>query len=187
MLTYTGTPVGQTVCRGNRVVLEAGQAGSSYQWYRNGTTAANKLIDVAGVQQGTRTASLTLVSVQTTATYYCVVTSGTTNQTTGPFVVTVNFGCTSRQAADEPLAALTVLLAPNPLENNRLRATVRGAGGQPVLAELTDLRGYVLRREQWAEAPPELTLDWEVSQGTPLLLLRVSTGGQQQTLKVFNP
>ena len=133
------------------------------------------------------TASLTLVSVQTTATYYCVVTNGTTNQTTGPFVVTVNFGCTARQGSDEPLAALTVLLAPNPLEDNRLRATVRGAEGQPLLAELTDLRGYVLRRQQWTEAPPELTLDWEVSQGTPLLLLRVSTGGQQQTIKVFNP
>ena len=64
------TPANQTVCRSGAVLLRATSTGVRYEWYKNGTAAPFKLTEIASIQRGTTTSSLTLVSVQTTATYY---------------------------------------------------------------------------------------------------------------------
>lgn len=193
LLDYTGvvaSPASQTVCRSSRVVLNSALTGTSYQWFRGSVSVANRLSDVAGVQTGTRTASLTLVSVQTTANYFCVATTGTVSQTAGPFNVTVNFGCTAPGArlAAEPEVALQVSVAPNPLDGEWLRATVTGAGGQGLQAQLVNERGYPVQAQQWPQADEQQRIEWDLT-GRPggLYLLQITSGTQRQTLKVIKP
>ena len=203
------TPTSQTVCRSSRVVLSAPPTGRSadgvrYEWFKNGTSAPFKLTEIASIQRGATTASLTLVSVQTTASYYVKVFAANNNFTVeGPFVVTVNYGCVApgtRQAALDGSApaegiepGLQIRLLPNPLTDGRLRAVVQGAEGQPLSVELTDLRGMTLYRQQWDGAAPAQAVDWDVrQQPAGVYLLRAvsqqaSGASQRQTLKVLKP
>jgi len=150
-------PGSQTVCRGSRVVLSVGLPGLRYQWYINGQTVAFELDELRNRQIGTKTASLTLASVQTTASYYVKVTGANGSVVWGgPFRVVVDFGCTppgARVASGEEVAevSLDVVLTPNPLADGMLRAVVSGAGGHPLVVELVDLWGRwcVRRRGRW--------------------------------------
>ncbi len=202
MLTVVATPTSQSVCRSSTVVLNAITTGTRYEWYKNGQSAPFKLTEIASIQKGTTTSSLTIVSAQTTATYYCKVfqTDGSFSFA-GPFVVTVNYGCTApsaRQAALDGSApvewtetGLQIRLLPNPLTDGRLRAVVQGAEGQPLMVELLDLRGRQLHQQQWAGAAPAQAVDWDVSaQPAGAYLLRAvsqqaSGTTQSQTLKVL--
>ena len=200
----TTTPASQTVCRSSAVVLQAITTGTRYEWYKNGQSAPFKLTEIASIQKGTATSSLTLVSIQTTASYYVKVFQANNSFSfEGPFVVTADYSCTApsaRQAAPltqerEPIAEtnLQVVLTPNPLTDGRLRAIVQGAEGQPLTVELLDLRGRKLHQQQWAGAAPAQTLDWDVSgQPAGAYLLRAvnqraSGASQSQTLKVIKP
>ena len=86
--------------------------------------------EIRNKQVGTKTATLTLVSFQTTATYYVKVFAANGSFTWGgPYKVTVDFGCTApgaRLAAVE--VPLSVMLTPNPLVDGQLRAIIIGAG-----------------------------------------------------------
>ena len=208
------TPTSQTVCRSSRVVLSAPTTGRSadgvrYEWYKNGTSAPFKLTEIASIQRGTTTSSLTLVSVQTTASYYVKVFAANSASTPGsvtvegPFVVTINYGCTAPSARQAALdgatpaewteAGLQIRLLPNPLTDGRLRAVVQGAEGQPLTLELLDLRGMILHQQQWETAAPGQAVDWDVSgQPAGVYLLRAvsqqaSGASQRQTLKVLKP
>jgi len=90
----TTTPGSQTVCRSSNVVLNATTTGTRYEWYKNGQSIANKLAEITSIQRGTTTVSLTIVSIQTTASYYCKVFQANGSFTwSGPFSVAVDYSC----------------------------------------------------------------------------------------------
>jgi len=186
------SPGSQTVCRSSQVVLPAGAVGTRYEWYKNGQTAPFKMTEIASIQKGTTTSSLTLVSVQTTANYYCKVFQANGSFVfTGPFAVVVNYGCVApgaRVAATEVAeVSLSVVLTPNPLIDGQLRAVVRGAAGQSLSVQLVDLRGQVVRAQQWAEAENEQVVDWNINQqSTGMYLLQAQAGNQIKTIKVIH-
>lgn len=193
-ITVVAYPVAsQMVCRSSRVELTVGLPGSRYEWYKNGQSAPFKLTEIASIQKGTATSSLMLVSVQTTANYYCkIVQSNGSFAFAGPFQVVVNYGCIApgaRQAAQSGTdVPLSVVLAPNPLADGQLRAVVRGAGGQLLSVELVDLRGEVIRFQNWPVAEVEQLIEWDVtSRSSGVYLLRAGANGQSQVVKVIKP
>ena len=179
------------MCRSSSVVLSAMTTGVRYEWYKNGQSAPFKLTEIASIQKGTATSSLTLVSVQTTASYYVKVFQANGSFTfDGPYVVTVNYGCTTpgaRIAAAEVVEIpLTVTLMPNPVVDGRLRAVVSGAAGQALSVKLLDLRGQVVREQAWSEADAEQVVDWSIGQrASGLYLLQAQTPGRSTTVKVI--
>ncbi|MBO0934042.1 T9SS type A sorting domain-containing protein [Fibrella aquatilis] len=180
-------PASQTLCRGSQVVMNVFPTGVRYEWYKNGQTAANKLLDVVGVQRGTTTASLTLVSVQTNATYYAKTFAANGSFSwSGPFALVIG-NCGGRVAAAEPAAAtLQIQVTPNPLITNTLRATVSGAGGHRLTLQLLDLQGKPVIEQTWPEAAEQQAVEWNVSQQPAgMLLLRATTERQRQTVKVL--
>ncbi|MBC7572625.1 MAG: T9SS type A sorting domain-containing protein, partial [Spirosoma sp.] len=185
-------PGSQTACRSSVVVLNATTTGVRYEWYKNGTSAPFKLTEIASIQKGTATSSLTVVSVQTTASYYVKVFQANNSFTfDGPFVVTVNYGCTApaRVAASEVAEVpLTMTLTPNPLVDGQLRAVVRGAAGQALSAELVDVSGRTVKAQVWPVADAEQVVAWDVTaRPSGMYILRVQTGKQRQALKVVKP
>jgi hypothetical protein len=183
-------PLSQTVCKGSRVVLKVNAEGATgYQWFENGKSAKSQISEKSGVYAGTSTGSLTLVSAQSTANYFCRVTmTDGSIQWYGQYNVTVNKKCNARMGSEEPEVALSISLQANPIENGELRAIVRGAAGQPLTVHLHDLRGYVIRQQTWEQAATEQVIEWSVSTQSPgLYLLRAVSNGQQQTVKVLKP
>ena len=186
-LTVVATPSSQTLCRSSTVVLNAITTGVRYEWYKNGTSAPFKLTEISSIQRGTATSSLTLVSIQTTASYYVKVFQANGSFSfDGPFVVTVNYGCIApgaRVAAAE--VPLSMTLTPNPVVDGQLRAVVTGAGGQPLSVQLLDLKGQVLRSQTWAEADANQLVEWSIEQqGSGLYMLQAESNGQAKTIKV---
>ncbi len=132
--------ISPAVCRSTSTVLSVVTTGSGllYQWYKNGQTVPSKMTEIASIQKGTTTASLTVVSPQTTANYFLKATDGGgTVVWYGPFRITVDYGCVGRLAADFSEIEFQVVLAPNPLENGRLQAIISGAGGQALTVHLS--------------------------------------------------
>ncbi len=83
-------------------------------------------------------------------------------------------------------SALEVRVLGNPVENGALSVEVRGAGGQPVLLNLSDLRGQVIGSHQVTQADSVEQHTFEMGQQPAgLYLLRVSTLTQMRTLKVL--
>jgi len=186
-------PGNQTVCRSSSVVLTVGLPGSRYEWYKNGQSAPFKLTEIASIQKGTATSSLTIVSVQTTANYYCkVFQADGSSGFAGPFQVAVNYGCIAPGArlAAEPVVEvpLAITLMPNPLASGQLRAVVRGAGGVSLSVELVDLRGGVVRSQTWPVADEQHRVEWDITvRPSGLYLLRATANGKSQTVNVIKP
>ncbi len=184
------TPANQTVCRSSQVVLKASTTGVRYEWYKNGQTAPFKLTEIASIQRGTTTSSLTLVSVQTTASYYVKVFQANGSSIfEGPFVVTVNYNCVgggARVGAPAVEVPLGVVVLGNPVTDGVLRAVVQGASGGPLQVLLTDSRGRLIGQQTLDEASADQPLSMNLgSVPGGLLLLRVSTPTQSQTVKVI--
>ena len=175
-----------TVCRKSNVVLTVTATGInlSYSWLED--NGNGKLHELTGSNAST-TNSLTLTNVQQSSDYYCRVTGTYGTVLVGPIKLTVNRTCTARAGSEEP-AVLSVVLAPNPLENGLLRATVRGAGGQPLTVQLHDIGGYVIGQQSWEQAEVDQLIEWNVAtQPAGLYLLRAVSNGQHQTVKVVKP
>ena len=195
--TVTGA-ASKTVCRGGTTALSVVTTGVglTYQWYKNGQTAANKLIEIASIQKGTTTASLTLVNAQVSATYYVKVADGNGGISWyGPVKASVNANCSGRVAAEARggESLLEVVLLANPLTDGRVRALVRGAQGGPLQVQLLDMRGRAVGHQRWEEPAQPQLIDWDVSGQAPgvylLQVVTVSQAGPAQlvTLKVVNP
>ena len=96
--------------------------------------------------------------------------------------------CGSARAgvSQEPIATLGVVVLGNPITGQELSVEIRGMEGQPVRLQLTDLAGRPIG-ERWVERASALerqTLNVS-EQPAGLLLLRVSTPTQSQTVKVL--
>lgn len=80
---------------------------------------------------------------------------------------------------------LQVGISPNPAPDGRLHITVRGAEGQPVRLQLTNLTGQVVTEQAIPQAGPTETVDWTISaQPTGLYLLRATTPTHVKSVKV---
>jgi len=190
------TPDNQTVCRSSQVILTTTTTGARYEWYKNGQSIPFKLTEIASIQRGTSTASLTLVSVQTTATYYVKVFAANSTSTPGSFTwvgpmrVTVDFSCVTpgaRQAAPTVTEVpLSIKIVPNPITDNYLRAIIGGVAGQPLSVQLVDERGQLIREQSWSTAQADHQIEWFLSsQPAGLYWLQVSTPGQAKTVKII--
>ncbi len=186
------TPASQTVCRSSQVVLTAMTTGVRYEWYKNGTSAPFKLTEIASIQKGTTTSSLTLVSSQTTAKYYVKVFQANGSFSfEGPFQVVVNYGCVAPgarvAAAEVAEVPLSVVLTPNPVVDGQLRAVVRGAAGMALSVELVDLNGQPIRQQQWAVGEDGQLVEWDISQcPAGMYVLRAEANGRTKTVKVIH-
>lgn len=193
--TVTGA-ASQSSCRNGSAVITVVASGNpvKYEWYRTSINSARLTENPAQVR-GTSTASLTLINQQVTADYYVRVTDANgTAVVYGPFRMTVNLNCNiyGRVGAEE--STLQVVLAPNPLRDNQLRAIIEGAEGQPLQVELRDLTGRPVRSQAWEQAGSRQEIDWNLSnESSGVYLLRAigsPIGGnraQAQTVKVIKP
>ncbi|GAB3494620.1 hypothetical protein GCM10027341_10990 [Spirosoma knui] len=198
--TATTTVLGgnnPTVCRGGTAVINVAVEGDPirYEWYKNSLTSP-KLMETPQLFRGTATASLTLINAQsnTQGNFFLKVTdrSGTV-RVYGPYRLTVDASCRARELAQLE-TPLQVELAPNPIQQDRLRAVVRGAEGRPLQVELIDLSGKPIRQQHWQQADSEQRIDWDMSsQASGVYLLQVvseadkGTPAQRQSLKVIKP
>jgi len=83
-------------------------------------------------------------------------------------------------------SVLEVQVLGNPARDNQVSFEVRGAGGQPLRLQLTDMQGQVLGTHVIEQAGEVAAHRFELGRGSAgLLLLRVSTPTQLQTVKVL--
>ncbi|HLK98508.1 MAG TPA: T9SS type A sorting domain-containing protein, partial [Hymenobacter sp.] len=81
---------------------------------------------------------------------------------------------------------VNVRIIGNPVRNGQVSVEVRGATGQLLRLNLTDMRGQMIGTHQVEQADSVEHHTFEVSrQTTGLLLLRVTTPTQSQTVKVI--
>lgn len=153
----TQPPLSQTVCLKSRVVLTVSVPGAaSYRWFETGQSANSQMNDKNGVQLGTATNSLTLVSAQATSNYFCRVTLANGSiQWLGQYNVTVYKKCIGRMGVESE-ETLQVRLFPNPVVDV-LQLEVSGLN-QPAQVRLYDIQGRA--QGQWSMVP-------QAGQGTP--------------------
>ncbi|GAB3507178.1 hypothetical protein GCM10027341_41300 [Spirosoma knui] len=186
-----------TVCRGGTAVINVVVEGDpvKYEWYKNSLTSP-KLMETPQLFRGTATSSLTLINAQTNTqgNFFLKVTdrSGTV-RVYGPYRLTVDANCRAREIASLE-TPLQVELAPNPIQQDRLRAIVRGAEGRSLQVELVDVSGRSIRQQQWQQADSQQLIDWNIQgQASGMYLLQVvSEAGnglpaQRQSVKVIKP
>ncbi|WP_460984176.1 putative Ig domain-containing protein, partial [Spirosoma fluminis] len=183
-----------TVCRGGTAVISVAVSGApvKYEWYKNSLTSP-KLMETPQLFRGTATSSLTLINAQsnTQGNFYLKTTDQAGVVTIyGPYRLTVDGSCRAREVA-QPELLLQVELAPNPIQQDRLRAVIRGAEGRPLQVELINLQGHLVRQQKWQQANDQHSIDWDLQgQSNGLYLLQViSEGGaglpaQRQSVKV---
>ncbi|GAB3546151.1 hypothetical protein GCM10027577_19360 [Spirosoma fluminis] len=184
-----------TVCRGGTAVINVVVEGGAvkYEWYKTSLTTP-KIMETPQLFRGTATSSLTLINAQTNTqgNFYLKVTdrSGTI-KVYGPYRLTVDASCRARGIAllETPLQ---VELAPNPIQQERLRAVVRGAEGRSLQVELVDLSGKPIRQQHWQQADSQQRIDWDMQgQASGLYLLQVvseagnGVAAQRQSVKVI--
>ncbi|GAB3510484.1 hypothetical protein GCM10027341_48890 [Spirosoma knui] len=185
------------VCRGGTAVISVIVGGNpvKYEWYKN-TLTSPKLMETPQLFRGTATSSLTLINAQTNTqgNFFLKVTdkSGTV-MIYGPYRLNVDAGCKAREAAQLEMP-LQVELAPNPIQQDRLRAVVRGAEGRSLQVELLDLSGKPIRQQHWRQAEAQHVLDWDMQAHTSgIYLLHVVSEAsndepaQRQSMKVVKP
>ncbi|GAB3548780.1 choice-of-anchor Q domain-containing protein [Spirosoma fluminis] len=186
-----------TVCRGGTAVINVAVSGSpiKYEWYKNSLTSP-KIMETPQLFRGTATSSLTLINAQTNTqgNFYLKTTDQAGAVTIyGPYRLTVDASCRAREIAQLE-TPLQVELAPNPIQQGRLRAVVKGAEGRALSVELLDLSGKPIRQQHWQQADAQQLIDWDMQlQGSGLYLLQVvseaSSGlpAQRQSVKVVKP
>jgi hypothetical protein len=95
-------------------------------------------------------------------------------------------GSARQGASDEEPTPLTVVVLGNPVPGREVSVEVRGAAGRLLRLQLTDLKGQVVSERRVDEAG---LVEHQVlllgAQAPGLLLLRVSTPTQNQTVKVL--
>ncbi|GAB3559701.1 hypothetical protein GCM10027577_52610 [Spirosoma fluminis] len=198
-ITSTTVPGGNnpTVCRGGTTVINVAVEGDPirYEWYKNSLTTP-KLMETPQLFRGTATSSLTLINAQsnTQGNFYLKVTDRSNAiKVYGPYRLTVDASCRAREVAQLE-TPLQVELAPNPIQQDRLRAVVRGAAGHSLQVELINVSGKPIRQQHWQQAEALQVLEWDMSsQASGMYLLQVISEArnglpaQRQSVKVVKP
>ncbi|GAB3511024.1 hypothetical protein GCM10027341_50050 [Spirosoma knui] len=186
-----------TVCRGGTAVISVAVSGApvKYEWFKNSLTTP-KLMETPQLFRGTATSSLTLINAQTNTqgNFYLKTTDQAGTVTIyGPYRLTVDASCRAREVVQLE-TPLQVELAPNPIQQDRLRAVVRGVEGRVLQVELVDLSGKPIRQQRWQQADAQQLIDWDMQrQGSGLYLLQIvseagnGTPAQRQSVKVVKP
>ncbi|GAB3696006.1 hypothetical protein GCM10027592_18490 [Spirosoma flavus] len=93
----------------------------------------------------------------------------------------------SRRGVAEPETVLQVKVLGNPIQDRQVRVEVSGAQGQPLHLELRDVQGRLVSEQMLPQAGSTEACSLKISQESAgLILLRVSTPTQQQTVKLLN-
>ncbi|GAB3499048.1 hypothetical protein GCM10027341_21480 [Spirosoma knui] len=198
--TVVGGVSSLTVCRGGTAVISVAVSGSpvKYEWYKNSLTTP-KIMETPQLFRGTATSSLTIINAQTNTQgdFYLKVTDGAGSVVVyGPYRLYVDASCRARVGAETVIdeSPLAVLLAPNPLQQEHLRAVVRGGEYRPLQVELVDLRGRLVRQQRWEQAAAEQVIDWDLQgevSGVYVLdvISRSSRDGgiERRSVKVIKP
>ena len=80
---------------------------------------------------------------------------------------------------------MRVIVAPNPLIDGQLRATIWGAEGQPLTVQVVSSGGTILGSQHWPAAQDGQAVAWNLSQHPAgLYLLQVQTDSQQHVIKI---
>ncbi|GAB3510951.1 hypothetical protein GCM10027341_49890 [Spirosoma knui] len=186
-----------TVCRGGTavIIVTVGSGVVKYEWYKNSLTSP-KLMETPQLFRGTATSSLTLINAQsnTQGNFYLKTTDQSGTVTVyGPYRLTVDANCRAREVAQVEIPS-QVELAPNPIQQDRLRAIVRGAEGRSLQVDLVDLSGKPVRQQRWQQAEAHHVIDWDMqTQSSGMYLLQVvseagnGVAAQRQSVKVVKP
>ncbi|GAB3558786.1 hypothetical protein GCM10027577_50380 [Spirosoma fluminis] len=186
-----------TLCRGGTGVISVTVEGApvKFEWYKN-SLSTPKIMETPQLFRGTATSSLTIINAQTNTQgdFYLKVTerSGSV-QVYGPYRLIVDATCRARAIAGLEIP-LQVELAPNPIQQDRLRAIIRGAAGRSLQVELVNLQGHSVRQQVWPQAEAEQVVDWDLqANSSGVYLLQVvseaaaSNPAQRQSVKVIKP
>ena len=113
-------------------------------------------------------------------------TSGEASYTYNWLSVCGNSGSGRIGSTTSAESALQVRVIGNPAQNGQVSVEVRGAAGQPLRMQLTDMRGQIIGSHQIEQAGSVERHTFEIGrQSTGLLLLRATTSTQSQTVKVI--
>jgi hypothetical protein len=118
----------------------------------------------------------------------------TANQGTGSqfsfrydWLAACNASAVRLAAYAEPGAELQVKILGNPVNDGMVKLEVRGAQGQPLALQLMDKNGRLITEHQVEQAGVVENHSLELGQqATGLLLLRVNTPSQNQTVKILH-
>ena len=96
-------------------------------------------------------------------------------------------GGSARQGAVEPTPGWQIRVLGNPVVGSQAEVEIAGAGGQPLTLRLLDGQGRLLGEQRIEEALPVQRVSVPLGESRGQLLLQVSTGSAQQSLKLVRP
>jgi hypothetical protein len=91
----------------------------------------------------------------------------------------------ARLSAEPGTGELVVQVLGNPVSGRQVEALVSGAAGQALRVELVSLQGRVLDQQQVEQAQPQQRVVLQAGASPGVLLLRVSTASQTQTVRLL--
>ncbi|CCH55900.1 hypothetical protein BN8_05198 [Fibrisoma limi BUZ 3] len=179
-------PANQSVCSGSDVTLLVQASGSNlkYEWFRSSISNQNKLAENPSKQTGTSTASLKLIKVSQSQSYYVRISGDCGVISSGPVQVTVQ-ACGARQGIAEAGSGLQVKLLGNPVEGKNVEVEVRGVAGQLVELRLVDAQGKLVAQQRINRAEEFERISMPVGQGGGIFFLDVHTAHERQQMKVL--
>ncbi|WP_158600277.1 immunoglobulin domain-containing protein [Fibrisoma montanum] len=178
-------PPAQSVCSGSDLTLtvQASVTSLRYEWFRGSISNLNKLADNPSQQTGTTTASLKLIRVSQSESYFVRISGECGVISSEAIPVTVQ-ACGARQGVGEATRGLQVVVLGNPVAGQTVEVEVRGAQAQPLRLQLIDQRGQLVDELARPAAQAVESVRLRLGQVAGLYLLRVATPTQRQTVKV---
>gem|GEM_PF-786382 len=178
-------PPAQSVCSGSDLTLTVQASGTNlrYEWFRGSISNLNKLADNPSQQTGTTTASLKLIRVSQSESYFVRISGECGVVSSEAIPVTVQ-ACGARQGVGEATRGLQVVVLGNPVAGQTVEVEVRGAQDQPLRLQLIDQRGQLVDDLARPAAQAVESVRLRLGQVAGLYLLRVATPTQRQTVKV---
>ncbi|GAB2524158.1 hypothetical protein GCM10027085_13040 [Spirosoma aerophilum] len=184
--TITAQPVSLLVEEKQTATFSVNATGYNltYQWYFQGSVPGKELkketsptLTIKHVKEGNGNSN-------DAGTYYVRVTGGCGSVLSKGAILTIS-SKKGRMGAEEPVSAFQVRVLRNPVAES-VEVKVTGAENQPLQLSLTDVRGRIIGQKQTETAAASEPYRFDVSsQPAGILLLRVSSQGQSQTVRVL--
>ncbi|MBC8151816.1 MAG: T9SS type A sorting domain-containing protein [Bacteroidetes bacterium] len=140
---------------------------------------------VPGLRDFAASASFTVPTYQRSGTSFTLFARQSGPEVTATYTATCPVGV--RLASPETVRSLAVVVYPNPV-GAEFTVGVSGAAGESVRFELTNLTGQTVVEQRAEVVSDQHTETLRMpAPGSGMYLLRVSTNGQSQTVKVLKP
>jgi hypothetical protein len=182
----TAQPISQSVEEKQSASFRVSASGYNltYQWYFQGSGPANELkketsptLTIKHAKEGNgKSSDAGIYYVRVTGSCGSVLSDGASLSISSK---------KGRLAAEEPAGSFQVRLLGNPVVES-VEVEVREGEKQPLQLSLTDMKGQLIEQQQKESAGPVEHYQFNVSsQPAGLLLLRVSSQGKSQTVRVL--